>query len=182
MYTFVKFRDKTQGEFPWMMECSSLIHLFEHSEKFNGLIVEGFKSLVHGDKSSQHAVMINSIAKSNDCNTIVASQIFDNRVFQSKLKSMTQFSKIYLREIGSYTIPSSDLIEIVRIEKPTMVYPDKSLSDIKITRFEEGKHWYVKIGNMDVIDDDGTHKFNTHSFAMSVALKVLKRELENGNS
>lgn len=43
-----------------------------------------------------------------------------------------------------------------------------------------GKHYYAKIGNMEVVSEDGKNKWNTPEEANRQALLYFERKLLNG--
>lgn len=60
----------------------------------------------------------------------------------------------------------SDKIEFPIIKKP-------SYKDVRIMQWPGGKHWYAKIGNIDVVVD-GEQKWNSHREAELAAQKYIK--------
>lgn len=47
--------------------------------------------------------------------------------------------------------------------------------DIKINKWWGGNHYYAKVGNIDVIDDNGNVKWNTEKYAHDMAIKYMNR-------
>ena len=58
---------------------------------------------------------------------------------------------------------------------------EKQLSelDIKITQFRHGDHYYAKIGKTDVVDEDGSVKWNTYRQAEEKAKQFLLELTKN---
>jgi hypothetical protein len=54
-----------------------------------------------------------------------------------------------------------------------MIYPTYTEKDINITKWPGGKHYYARIGNMQVMDENGDTKWNTYERAFEVAKKYL---------
>ena len=175
-YKFVKFQDSNQkGEFPWMLECEDIKLLIEHSEKYNGHLIRGFESLISNDydESTQHGKAIQCIAKSEGTSIIVAAMSMENRVFQGKLRTINSCGKIFLRENGSYCINQSSFTIINTIIKDDIKYPNYTKSDIKVSQWKNGTHYYAKIGNMDIVNKNGNQKWNSYDEAYNEALKQL---------
>lgn len=175
-YKFVKFRDSMQkGVFPWMLECDNIMTLIEHSEKYNGYLVQGFESLISSDydKPTRHGEAIRCVAQSEGTSILVGAMSLENKIFQSKLKAINTFGKIYLRENGSYTTEGKTFTIIGVVEKDDIKYPNYTNKDIKVSQWKNGTHYYAKIGNMDVIDEYGNHKWDSYDEAFNMALKQL---------
>lgn len=58
-----------------------------------------------------------------------------------------------------------------------LVFPTTSEKDIKITKWPNGIHYYAKIGNQDVVDENGNVKWLTEKQAKKEAVKFLKEKL-----
>lgn len=53
-----------------------------------------------------------------------------------------------------------------------MVYPHEakpSLNEVKYMTWYGGKHWYAKIGKIDIVDRDNNQKWNTRKEAEEAA-------------
>jgi len=59
--------------------------------------------------------------------------------------------------------------------RDSLVFPEFTKDDIKVTKWPNGKHWYAKIGNEDVVNEDGNMKWNTYKRAYAMAEKFLIR-------
>lgn len=90
------------------------------------------------------------------------------RAQASQIMKVAQGMKIAFNPSGGYfPIPENAKIEIIPICK----YTEK---DIKITKFDGGKHYYATIGGIEVVDQWGDKKWNTHDFAERTAKKYLE--------
>lgn len=65
-----------------------------------------------------------------------------------------------------------DLIEKNSTEFPNT--PKYEKSDISIKRWEEGRHYYARVGTIDV-EIDGVRKWNTYEYAYKMAEKFLDK-------
>jgi hypothetical protein len=85
-----------------------------------------------------------------------------------QFRLISKGSKIAINKNGGYfEISNNDIIEHTNDT-------DYNESDIRIIKWNNGKHYYAKIGSIDVVDDDGSLKWNTHDYAMSVAKRFLE--------
>lgn len=195
-YKFVKLHDTRTGlDYPWILECKNMATLMEHTEKCMGhTIREGVQDWFDKQKQSiklkedytyvphyttRWAGVAQSFAEMKGTNFIKESTLLENEVHKGKSFAVIEGKTLYLREMGSYMV-HTDSIEVTDIfESDTLVYPEYAESDIKITKWPSGSHFYAKIGNMDVIDKDGNQKWNTHKRAYEVALNELKNIEKN---
>ena len=68
---------------------------------------------------------------------------------------------------GYFSIPDDGIVEMVT----DVVYTEK---DIKVTKFDGGKHYYATVGGHEVYDTDGDRKWNTELYAYGEAVKFIK--------
>ena len=66
-----------------------------------------------------------------------------------------------------------DAIIVTRYETNEFKFPKYFETDIKIMQWQGGKHWYAKIGSIDVVDEFGNQKWSSYSTAKEVAQKYL---------
>lgn len=89
------------------------------------------------------------------------------RVQATQIMKVAQGIKLAINLSGGYfPIPEDAEIQIM----PTHKYTEK---DIKITKFDGGKHYYATIGGVEVVDEWGDKKWNTYNYAEIIAKKYL---------
>lgn len=59
----------------------------------------------------------------------------------------------------------------------TLIFPVTKESDIRIIQWPNGKHYYAKIGNQDVVDAQGNRKWDSFSDAKYAAQRYLDKHL-----
>lgn len=182
-YTFVKLEDKklTSLQYPWMLQCSDNDTLDEHNNLYMKSTIEaGVKDIMRhftkGDHySTDWAIGIYVSSLNTNGNWIESATKLEHRVLSDKIKAMLTCGTIYLRDSGSYmTAPKNKYRIKQQIVMSSMKYPNYSESDINIRTWDGGRHYYAKIGNLDVVDSKGDQKWNTHKAAMEAAKKELK--------
>ena len=102
-----------------------------------------------------------------------------SRLFGSRntdmIKHISRGQSLSVNYNGGYFPIPKDAI-ITRIER--VVYTEE---DIRITKFEGGRHFYANIGGIEVFDFSGDKRFNTYEYAESIAkeflLKINQREV-----
>lgn len=135
-------------------------------EKSQREIVQKIKSGIIGHASfniAEVAMMTSRITGQGSAYLVakIGSDIKD-----SQLKSILKGKSIAINSKGGFF----ELCEGDEIEIKTK-YDE---SDIKISRWTGGVHYYAKIGHIDVVDSNNDIKWNTYKRAREVALEVLK--------
>jgi hypothetical protein len=93
---------------------------------------------------------------------------FTSRAIENRINAVLNGKILLINKNGGYFyLDSGDIIENINIK-----YTEK---DIKITKFDGGKHFYATISGISVIDDEGNNKWNTHEYAHSVSVKYLEQ-------
>lgn len=185
MYHFVKF-NKT-----WYLKPECLQDVIDHFNKICGReIKEGFedfrdntrirKSSVDGkpyldsmNHSSSHwrnAVELEMRMK--DQSWVEAACSLEDRTYKDRIERFLSGKPIYLLNSLAYSPfkehPKYD--EEKWIEE--LIYPfEYNYDEVRFIQWPEGRHWYVKIGNIDIGDKWGNYKFSDKSYAQEVAKK-----------
>jgi len=83
--------------------------------------------------------------------------------------------KIFVnRNLGFCTLPDQFEPKILRSIKATrFIFPEYTEKDIKVSQWAGGKHWYAKIGTVDVQDKNGNVKWSSYESAFQVAKQSL---------
>ena len=61
-----------------------------------------------------------------------------------------------------------------------LVYPIEAqyhFDEVRYIKWQDGTHWYAKIGNIDICDKEGNYKWNTKEEAIEAAKKFCKNLL-----
>lgn len=90
-----------------------------------------------------------------------------DRLISNQLSIMQGGGKIAINSRGGYfQLSKKDKIHYIDEKQYTE-------SDISITKWQGGKHYYAKIGKITVVDSDGCIKWNTYDYAYAVAKNFL---------
>lgn len=176
MKTFVRVYNPHYGIlYPWMLKINTKEELFEHEEL-----------LVHPQiKSAGSEYILNQGSHYTNTVTSVAAHVADitgksfwealgqfmGDAMLAKLNAI-QKGCIYVNCNGGWFHWHEDLEERFVIEKDSLVWPDFDTNDIRIIQWPNGKHYYAKIGNLDVVWN-GEQKWDTYEDAMQAALTYL---------
>lgn len=96
-------------------------------------------------------------------NAVTVKDVVDNLLtttFRGMHSSIQKTGAIYIQSSGGY-FPHSDAVVIHKtVEQDGFDFPILSKA-IKVFQWQGGKHYYAKVGHLDVIDAAGNHKWNT---------------------
>jgi len=183
-YRFVKLKDiKLNLEYTWMLECDSFEILQSHNEKCMHIVIEkGLADLFNKEPhhlKTEWASGITQLQEITGDSLIKSAITLENNVIGGKIKAMFRFGSIYIRENGSYMVMHSDIEVMDVIERDELIYPQYTLKDIKITQWKGGTHFYAKVGNVEVSDENDNYKWNTYSEAKKHAENFVKNYIRN---
>jgi hypothetical protein len=100
-----------------------------------------------------------------------------NNVLTSRIDAVDKYT-IYLSEDTQVMLLDDRFFEIVQVvEKQELEFPtDKNYTeaDIRYIQWNDGIHWYAKVGNYDVVDEQSNQKWDTKEEAQKAAINFLK--------
>lgn len=181
-YHFVKIREKRNPDSKgtWYLEADSLSTIHEHFLKYVGAeIKEGVQQIVSrasdmiGHYTNRFAMTVDVMMQLNEgksCITVATE--LENEMLQTRIKNYVNGTEQYLTDSLSVLLFSPNLEIIDEQYKSEMIYPHEtkpSLEDVKFMTWHGGKHWYAKIGKMDVVDRDNNQKWDTKKEAEEAA-------------
>lgn len=187
-YHFVKIKERNNPESKgmWYLEADSLNTIHKHFLKYVGAeIKQGMKEIISrisgkiGHYTNKFASTVDVMMQLNDSKPyfIVAAEL-ENEMLQTRIKGYIDGREQYLTDSLSVLIMSPN-IEIIGEEyKSELVYPHESkpsLEDVNYMTWYGGKHWYAKIGKIDVIDRNNNQKWNTKKEAEEAAKWYIEK-------
>lgn len=102
------------------------------------------------------------------------------RLYKDKMKVISETGGIYINKNGGYFCFHKGLQiqdeKILKNKAGQIVFPKYTEKDIKIIQWENGKHYYAKIGNIDVVDKMNNQKWNTKKRAQEIANEFLENQ------
>lgn len=114
----------------------------------------------------------------NNLSIYQAIQGFSGMILSQQAESILKSGAIYINQVGGYhSAHPSDRVSAI-IYRDDLVFPDYNKSQIKITKFPYGNHYYAHIGDLEV-KDGSTIKWNTYEEAYKHALAILDRQEGN---
>ena len=176
-YTFAKIRNKGKenDKGHWYLLADSINTIKEHfntygKSYFKEGVADYFRylsigSVGHYEHRFPYIVEITAQKPENQGLpwVIVATKV-ENLMLQTEIGLFNKGVKFYLNKEMVSLVDNSTLEVIETVIKEKLVYPDDeemSLDDVRYIQWDNGTHWYAKIGKFDVVDKDNNQKWNT---------------------
>lgn len=187
-YHFVKIKERNnpKSKGMWYLKADSVSTIHEHFLKYVGAeIKQGMKEIISrasgkiGHYTNKFASTVDIMMQLNEGKPyfIVATEL-ENEMLQTRIRGYINGREQYLTDSLSVLIMSPN-VEIIDEEyKSELVYPHESkpsLEDVKYMTWYGGKHWYAKIGKIDIVDRDNNQKWNTKEEAEEAAKWYIER-------
>ena len=182
MYHFVKFNNT------WYFKPETLEDVIEHFKKFcgrefeqgfndfkdNTMIKEdynGEKYLYSKNHSSSHwRYAIDMTMKIKGQSWLEAACSLEDQTYKDRIKMFNKGKAIYLRDGLPYYCCNVHPTYDEEVWKETLEYPyEYQYDDCRFIQWPGGRHWYVKCGNIDIVDRYGNQKWSDKSYAQEIA-------------
>lgn len=167
-YTFV-YEDESEG---WWLKISDpevLCYYHLHVDRWTETINKYMNGI--SDKLATAVIMYAEKKKISFLDALVQ---FRMKVFHEQCMAIKEYGAICINKAGGYHGIGKYSQFVNRKE---MLWPDYKQSDISITQFPGGTHWYVRINDFEVRENDKI-KWDTYEEAYEIAKKFVK---ENSN-
>ena len=185
MYHFVKFNNT------WYLKPEKLEDVIEHFKKFCGReFEEGFKDFKDNTRvrigsvdnkphlesfnhsSSVWRNAVESIMEIKDQSWLEVACALEDKTYKDRIKRFNSGKPIFFTDGLAYA-PLIDWPEYEEeVWKEELEFPyEYQYENCRFLQWPGGRHWYVKIGNIDIGDSWGNYKFSDKSYAQEVAKK-----------
>jgi len=171
-YTFV-YEDESEG---WWLKISDpevLCYYHLHVNHWS----KALKDYLHNNNAHYTNKLTYAIvmyAEKRNISFLDALVQFRMKVFHEQYMAIKEYGAICINKSGGY----HGVKEYSQfVNRKEMLWPDYKQDDIKITQFPGGTHWYVRINDFEVRENDKI-KWDTYEEAYEIAKKFIK---ENGN-
>lgn len=112
-------------------------------------------------------------AEKRNMNFLDALRVFRMEASHQQLEDIYKYGYIVFNKHGGYHSGPIEHSQFVR--RKQFIWPDFKESDIKISQFPNGTHWYVNIGEMELHESDNI-KWNTKEEARAAAMRYINKE------
>jgi hypothetical protein len=185
MYKFQKVKMNHNGitlDYDWMLVIDSIEDLITYHENVMRVqIPRAWDNLIRIKESKAHAEttlahLIYCTAYSNK-SLLEHTVIVTDRIFQAKEKSIIEYGKIYINKNGGYFPHTDDISVLDEMEVGKLIFPQYTEKDIRIQKWEGGRHYYAYVGGFEV-EMNGLKKWGTEEEAMDMAKLFLYKMLK----
>lgn len=182
MYHFVKFNNT------WYLKPEKLEDVIEHFKKFCGReFKEGFEDFrnnvsikkdYNGEKylysknhsSSLWRYAVEMTMQFGGESWLNAANSLEEQTYKNRIERFLEGKPIFLTDGLSYYPPKEWPEYDEEVWKDELEFPyEYNYEDCRFLQWPNGRHWYVKIGNIDIGDKYGNYKFSDKSYAQKVA-------------
>lgn len=181
-YHFVKIaevRDKQKGT--WYFKPESADDIMEHWRKYvsaemkSGMqeVVANLQRMAEGKLTEHYRSYWGSLVslKSSIKNEPIwkTASDMENETLRTRLAMMWNGDEIYLPnglQVFSLVKGFTEVVDEIYTDK--LEYPNHKykIEDVRYIQWNGGIHWYAKVGNMDIVDEQGNQKWNTKDEAV----------------
>ncbi len=191
-YHFVKVREvrRPSTEGVWYFKPETKADIDEHWNKYvAGEINDGvaeyvahLKAHANGRYIGHYTTVWGSMIEqiqlcTQSPHAIVSAMKQETELYHNRLRDVLQGREIYLSEGLTVFMLTEGYTEIVEhYYSDVLAFPHEkyTLDDVRFIMWEGGKHWYAKIGNIDIVDSNGNQKWNTKAEAEKAAKEYLR--------
>lgn len=178
-YTFL-YEDESQG---WWLKISTIDELGNYymktSERWADCLSEFMYHATDFNKTgdySQFSQLLQAIVLFGEKRKLTimdAITQFKLMCFSQQCEVLRNCDYIVVNKVGGYHRGPVKHSQFVT--RKTFTWPDFKESDIRITQFSGGEHYYVRIGDMELHESDNI-KWNTYDEAYAVAMRYIAKE------
>ena len=191
-YHFVRVkevRDNT-GHGTWYFKPETKEDLDEHWNKYVASeINDGTREYVDhlkahaedryiGHYTTMWGSMIDAMTAACEVSPNVARLVrIETEMYNQRLRDIKNGTEIYLSEGLTCFMLTEGYTEIVEhYYSDTLSFPTEkyTMDDVRFIMWDGGKHWYAKLGKIDIVDEFGNQKWNTKKEAEIAAENYIK--------
>ena len=186
MLKFQKLVDtRTNINYDWMLVLDTHESVMDYHEKsMKSEVSKAWDNLIKVSQGKAHisnslSLIIHYKHKDNTKPKSIVEHTIDilNKLITDKLKLLDKYGIIYINKVGGYFPHHNDIIvkDECYIDEQNIIFPQYTEKDIRVKKWEGGKHYYSYVGSFQVIARDGTNKWNTEEKAYEQARYFLYR-------
>lgn len=191
-YHFVRVREVRDKESngTWYFKPETKEDVQEHWNKYvAGEINDGVKEYVDhlkayaenryiGHYTTMRGSLIETLTVATEKPSIVRIMKEETELYNNRMRDIDKGYDIYLSEgltVFMLTEGYTEIVEHYYSDVLTFPHEKYTLDDVRFIMWDGGKHWYAKIGNIDIVDDDSNQKWNTKEEAIEAAKNFINK-------
>ena len=181
-YTFL-FEEPNNG---WWLKIDSIDRLGDYMLKTEKMYTDCFEEYMHyavnekNDEEDKARIKLSNrlqaiimFGEQRHLTIIDAIVQFRMCIFSQMCEAIREAGYIVINKAGGYH--RGPIKYSQHVHRKTFIWPDFKESDIRISQFPGGQHYYVRIGDMELHEDDKI-KWDTREEAMQMAKRYISKE------
>lgn len=181
-YKFVYIKSKYSDMGGWWLEITSIEQLLDyhsHTDTRWGKVIENWLNAKESTAGigTQHMDLltyaVSLSAESKNKSIIDATLNFRCKIIENQMNWILKEGVIYINCVGGYCFKDDKHSVITQyLYRDKLLFPNFQKSDIRITKFPMGNHWYAHIGDLEIKNGDQI-KWNSYQEAYEFASKFV---------
>jgi|GEM_PF-4799527 hypothetical protein len=130
-----------------------------------------------GHYTTQWGSLIDTLTAATEKQNIVRIMKEETELYYNRMRDINAGREIYLSEGLTVFMLTEGYTEIrEHYYSDTLSFPTEkyTLDDVRYIQWEGGRHWYAKIGKLDIVDKRSNQKWNTKAEAEKAAKEYFQ--------
>lgn len=168
----------------WWLKIDNVNDLICYHQNIAGIYQKSFEDFLHKGQEYKDTgnpyvfkdtltIAIVKFAESRNLTILDAIVQFRLMTASLQIQAIHENGYIVCNKVGGYHCGPIDHSQFVR--KKQFIWPDFKESDIRISQFPGGTHWYVHIGEMELHENENL-KWFTKEEARAAAMRYIEKE------
>lgn len=185
-YKIAEVRNKNNS--CWYFKPLDKKQLQEHWEKYSSVLInESISDILErqlkklreeyvGHPTNEWTSFVEQITEIKGGNVLGNSNRMEFTLLKNREEMMNNKEEFFLDDKLTTFMLTPGITEIIDEFVSNMLeYPDEKMSidNVRYIQWDGGKHWYAKIGKLDIVDEDGNQKWNSKQEAENAVRKYF---------
>lgn len=131
-----------------------------------------------GHYTTQWGSLIDTLTAVTEQPNIVRIMREETELYYNRMRDINEGREIYLSEGLTVFMLTEGYTEVIEhYYSDTLSFPTEkyTIDDVRYIQWDGGRHWYAKIGKLDIVDDNGNQKWNTKAEAEQAVKQYFEK-------
>lgn len=136
------------------------------------------EGLCMGHSTTEWGSLMDIWASATGQPNIVRLMKAETELYYNRMRDINEGREIYLSEGLAVFMLTEGYTEIIEhYYSDTLSFPTEkyTFDDVRYIQWDGGRHWYAKIGKLDIVDSNGNQKWNTKAEAEQAAKEYFNK-------
>lgn len=136
------------------------------------------EGLCMGHSTTEWGSLMDIWASATGQPNIVRLMKAETELYYNRMRDINEGREIYLSEGLTVFMLTEGYTEIIEhYYSDTLSFPTEkyTFDDVRYIQWDGGRHWYAKIGKLDIVDSNGNQKWNTKAEAEQAAKEYFNK-------